>query len=270
MEIVTEAQSFFPSITQKNFAELFRLTPLQIRFVVAGLLHLNLLRAARNVLIVCFQLKHYMPFRSGCILFGLGKTQYAAVFSQTLRNIVSSFGYLISLRNRNHDSITEFQSTATVIDCTECTAWSYGPRTGWGTDLGYSGKKKMFTLKYQVVVGAKSGTIYDVYGPIYGSVHDARILQQSGFDNFLWKSGEFCLGDRGYQGCLNIISPHKHYGASFTLSEKKHNQDISRYRDIVERVFCNLKKWTILRNPYRGELDEHFFIFMTCCIFCSL
>ena len=126
-------------------------------------------------------------------------------------------------------------------------------------------------VKYQVIIGAIDGKIRHVYGPIYGSVHDARIYDQSGIGKWLFSINEKCLGDRGYQGCLNVISPHKTYDAKdFTPQEKIHNSNVGKYRHTVERLFAALKKWGILRQTFRGSMESHYNYFMACCVLCSL
>ena len=124
----------------------------------------------------------------------------------------------------------------------------------------------MYTIKYQLVVGAITGGILFVYGPELGSVHDATILKNSGFDVWLRKHGEYCLGDRGYQGCSNIVAPHKSYGDDFTRTEEQHNKNVGKYRNLIERIFANLKKWHILKNIFRGYVGDHFNIFFSCCL----
>lgn len=262
-DVLTVAQSFFASVTAENFSHLFRFSVVQVTQLC---FNDDRPQFVRNILMTLLQLKHYLPVRSVCILFGLAKSRFDELFKSTLNHIISTFGNRISLSNRAQDnSLPEFPSTYTVIDCTECVTWTYGPHEN-GKDAGYSGKKKMFTVKYQVVVGALDGVIYDIYGPEYGSTHDVTIYLKSGFRTFLNNNHEYCLGDRGYQGCSDIFSPLKAHGNQFTQQEKLYNKDVGKYRQIVERVFGSLKKWTILRSPYRGTMTEHYYIFVACCI----
>jgi hypothetical protein len=155
------------------------------------------------------------------------------IFKSTLRWIVDNYGNRISLTGRKTETIPEFDSTYTIIDCTECTAWTYGPRDHiLEKDKGYSGKKKLFTIKYQVVVGVRSGAILDVFGPVFGSVHDAKIYAKSGFDDFLWNNNEYCLGDRGYQGCpaflylqVQCYEADDHKSVHFRLTKWEASED---------------------------------------------
>ena len=245
--IMKVARSHFPSIRLDNFQNLFKLDLQRVHLLCrqkpndTESLKLHI----RNVLLCLFQLKHYLPFSSVCILFGLEKSQFHSVFFKTCCWLISTFGPLISLQNRFDNFVAEFQNVYTIVDVTELPFYHYGPKTdpNGRKDLGYSGKKKRFTVKYQVIVGATTGQIYHVSGPWYGSIHDAEIYSQSGIGQWLFSINERCLGDRGYQGCLQVLSPHKSHGDVFTMAQSTHNDNVSRYRHTVERVFGSFKKW---------------------------
>lgn len=272
--ILTTARNSFASINASNFSNLFG-----INVELAAALFdsrpngWDVPLFARNLLILLFHLRHSLSGRAACICFHLKKTQYWEVVQSMLEWLVETHNDCITFFGRQDELIDEFPRTFSVIDCTELEIYRYGPKnsndpTGF-RDMGYSGKKKRFTIKYQVIVGCVSGRILHVYGPEYGSIHDATIYQNSGLGQYFWQMDEYCLGDRGYQGCLNIISPHKHFHAAFSAQERLHNSNIGRYRHIVERVFASLKKWGILSIRYRGKYEGHYKVFMACCILLS-
>lgn len=273
--ILEVARKSFPSATVANFSRLFGK---EIDVVEQMLEHKPssepLRLFSRNLLILLWHLKHSLSTRTACILFGLEKSQYWTVVNYMLAWLVDTYEFLISFKHRFSDQIDEFLNTFTVIDCTELEIWRYGPKNpadpAGFRDIGYSGKKRRFTIKYQLICGCISGRIYHVYGPEFGSIHDAKIYQNSGIDQFFWGLNEYCLGDRGYQGCLNILSPHKNYGELLTAAEKLHNSNIGKYRHIIERVFGSLKQWNILSQRYRGHYEGHFKVFMAVCILITL
>lgn len=262
--ILTTAQRYFSSVNITNYSDLFRISLSKTCLICVGINQIRI----RNVLATLYHLKFYMPLRSVCILFHLSKSFFARIVFSTCGWIVETFGHVINFSHRTENFVSEFRRTFCVIDGTELECWSYGPQNPNNShiDVGYSGKKKSFTIQYQVIVGAVTGEIYHVYGPIYGSVHDSTIYTASAIGTWLFQNHEYILGDRGYQGCLQVLTPHKKNGDQFTQPELQHNANVSKYRNIVERVFASLKKWGILRQTYRGNMQHHFSFFMACCI----
>ena len=55
-----------------------------------------------------------------------------------------------------------------------------------------------------------------IFGPLLGSVHDAKIWEMSGFIQWLEKNNYNALGDKGYTGCSHVISPHTKRKMSFS------------------------------------------------------
>src|SRR5689334_2669617 len=86
-EVVDVARVYFPFVTEENFSDLFRLS------VVTFCLVCNSDRKMiRNLLILLFQLKHYLPIRATCILFNMSKSRLDQIFKSTLRWIVDNYG----------------------------------------------------------------------------------------------------------------------------------------------------------------------------------
>jgi len=150
------------------------------------------------------------------------------------------------MENRYQNKVPEFTSTYSIIDGTELPVESY-------VDDGYSGKKKGFTLKYQILVGLLTGSIIHIYGPELGSLHDSTMLRNSKLDKWLFMNDEYALGDGGYEGCLNIISKIQKPDWLLSHQEKLFNKNIGKYRHTVERVLGNLKKWHILKKTALEE-----------------
>lgn len=257
LSVLQVALNYFPTITYDTFPDLFKSNSNTVEILCNSDTSL-----IRNVLIVLFHLKHYLPIRATAVLFHLKKSSISQIVDDTLSRIVRQLeDKYISMAFRQVNQVPEFTETFTAIDCTEVEVWRYLDHHG-----GYSGKKKAFTLKYQLIVGAITGTIHHVYGPEIGSVHDAEILSRSQMDNWFYKHNEYALGDRGYEGCLNIVSPIKNFGDPLSPAEERYNTNIGHYRNIVERVFGSLKKWHILKRTFRGNLIQHHNVFIACCI----
>ena len=124
----------------------------------------------------------------------------------------------------------------------------------------YSGKKKRHTLKDQVVINGETGEIIDVFED-KGSVHDFEIFKKS---KFRLPGNVLLLADKAYQGLhfyhSNSLVPFKkpRFG-QLSLSQKKFNSFLSKFRIFIEHVNRSLKCFKILQFRYRNKLKKHFF-----------
>ena len=116
----------------------------------------------------------------------------------------------------------------------------------------YSGKKKMITIKTEIVMES-SGEIVSVSRSHGGRIHDFRIRKQ---EKFLPKSS-IKYADSGYQGLQklqnNVILPYKKYRKKgLTVDEKEHNKQLSSFRIKVEHKIREIKIFKIMANAYRN------------------
>lgn len=130
----------------------------------------------------------------------------------------------------------------------------------------FSGKKMLFTLKYQAVVGIETGKLLDLFGPVVGSTHDLEVYYKSTFSTWLKSNKVQILGDKGYIGCDNVVTPYKRKNKKQPLpkEQQQYNLKLAQYRIKVENHFSHLKNWKILSNVYRGDLTTHSQI-VACC-----
>jgi hypothetical protein len=258
-------------LLSQNFHELFKLNILlsvHIANKIVDSFSTVELRI-RNLLILLFTLKHYLPFRASCVIFGLQKTQFSDIFHQMVAIINNNFNGYININNRilgNKECAKMFPKTYVVVDSTECHFESNNREE-------FSGKKGVHTLKYQLVVGAVTGEILALHGPETGPTADSKIYERSGLGQFLEDSGEFCLADKGYVGCRRAIHPAKKKKSHitqkvipFSEEQRKKNKNISHFRIKVENTNSYIKDWSILSHEYRGNVENHAFVFNCCCI----
>jgi hypothetical protein len=204
-----------------------------------------------------------MVMESACVLFGLSKSQYQRILMDTMDYVVRNYKTTISPTvNRRNQRSQHFPNCHLIVDATEL-------QIRVNTQTSYSGKAKMYSVKYQILVELETGKICHVFGPSLGSCHDITMYSNSGVGDWLREVGEYCLGDSGYQGAHRVIVPKKR-NRELTPDEERHNNRIYSLRHTVERTFANLKKWQILRNVYRGDITEHFRVFLCCCIFTEM
>lgn len=219
-----------------------------------------------------FHLKHYLPVRTACVMFNLERSRYEQIVNLEIENFLETHQdrYFSIHSRRASNSIPEFPNTFMIVDSTEVLIQAFKKKS-------FSGKKNNFTLKYQILVGVLTGEILHVYGPELGSVHDSKIWKNSKIQEFLEQEDETVLGDKGYVGCSAVLHPHKkathplfNIRAPFTQAQIQHNHNISKYRILIENVNSWIKDWSILSTVYRGSLESHNHIFLSCCILTTM
>jgi DDE superfamily endonuclease len=270
--ILNHSKKYFGFLRLETFHCLFKLDPNVVAYLLNATEQKNsaIRFRIRNLLLTLFQLKHYLPIRSACIIFGLEKTQFRDIFDKEVIFYYNSFKSFIDIDNRhfgNDDCAKRFPNTYIVVDTTEVSLETKERST-------FSGKQKDFTLKYQTIVGAVTGEILGIHGPEKGPTADCKIYVKSGLANFLNNVNEFCLADKGYVGNDRAIHPHKkkkgQKNVPFNDEEKAFNKDVSHFRIKVENVNSFLKDWAILSNTYRGTTKTHQYVFGLCCVFINI
>jgi len=136
---------------------------------------------------------------------------------------------------------------------------------------GTEDNKKYFSVaydcpchKWQCVVGNSGKILFlSPYG-MAGSTHDGSAYMQEKSDllplggsllDELKQSGKFLIADRIYEGYPRLLTPYK--GVKFTLPQKKWNYAVSERRALVENSFTRFKNFSILKHPFRGQLNHH-------------
>jgi len=121
----------------------------------------------------------------------------------------------------------------------------------------YSGKHKIHSIKYEIRVHPVTGLLVWIGGPVYGSMHDMKLMYLGQILKGLFPS-EFILGDMGYIGNWRIITPFKN---PRNLQEKILNALLSARRWIVEHVLARFKTFRVLSTRWRHDIQLHGFVF---------
>lgn len=258
LSIVKVAEQYFPFITHNSFHLLFRFNSNTVEFLCHNCPDL----IPRNVLILLYHMRFYPPADALGVIFGLSTARAFKVVIDTIHIICKQFGYIINTDGRDENKVHGFDKVFLVVDGTEVPIVA-------SDNENYSGKKKRFTLKYQLLVGATTGKIHHIYGPTKGKIHDSKLHFHSKVGQWMTENNEKCFGDLGYVGCTGVVHPVKRTH-QLTADEIEFNRKLSKIRCIVERTIGNLKKWQILRTVYRGAVRNHFKIFYCCCILTEL
>jgi len=135
--------------------------------------------------------------------------------------------------------------------------------------LSYSGNKKCFTQKVQIIVDFETVEILSS-DFCNGRTNDFRLFKESGA---AVQPHVLILADEGYQGISKI---HKNSRTPFkrkknyplSEEERKENRDLLKQRITVEHIFRKLKIFRILREKYRNRrkrFDLRFNLIAACC-----
>lgn len=217
-------------------------------------------------MILLFWLRYYLPYRTIAVIFHLSKSQIHRIIQSSVQDLAQQGETYFDMENAwDEVRLDDWTTTVGIIDSTEVQIQTWQQRA-------FSGKKKAFTLKYQVVIGIQTGITLNIFGPILGATHDATIYRKSSVSGWLSDHSVTILGDKGYNGCGGVISPFKRKRKTIplTLEEQSFNVTLAQQRIRVENHFANLKKWKILSHVYRGSLESHQDIFLCCEILLSL
>jgi hypothetical protein len=266
--VIGVTQKYFPCITVINFCHVFKLEITQ----VADHLETCDRRVIRNFLILLYWCRHYPPFRTLGALFGLSKSQVRDIVHKLVDLYASNYDKFINLHNLERfeeffladivgmlqpDSLLPSSLLQGIVDCTELVI------NKW-VKSAYSGKAHDYTVKYQVVVGGSDFRAVHIVGPFLGSVSDAKIWNESDIAAWMLENEVKVLGDKGYVGCSGVeaMKKKKKGQAKLDPKDKEYNNKIAKIRVKVENHFADQKKWKVLSHDFRGDLHEHYKLFI--------
>ncbi len=116
----------------------------------------------------------------------------------------------------------------------------------------------MHTIKYEIAICPNTNRIVWIYGGTGGGLFHDRSLADIGFFAQLVE-GQYVLGDKGYQGANQCLTPIK--GTDLDDVERKFNKNLGTLRISVERVIGQFKKFQCLSHPWRHSRKTHQFVF---------
>jgi hypothetical protein len=118
----------------------------------------------------------------------------------------------------------------------------------------YNGKYKCHCFKAQVIIDAETKIIEKAM-IFNGHMHDIPsckiVIENSNYKNIK------LLGDKGYCGIKNIITPIKKSAfKKLNYLQKDFNKRLSMKRASIERVFSQLKMFAFLGGVFRGTKEK--------------
>lgn len=137
------------------------------------------------------------------------------------------------------------------------------PRQRAEADTCYSGKKKMHTLKSQVIVDGRSRQIIDVASSVRGPTADITVLKESGVLERLPAQTVLC-GDLGYVSLPEVYSAgrgitprRKPRGQPRPAGDIEFNRAVARVRIPVEHTINRLRRYQTLTQTDRHHRQKH-------------
>jgi hypothetical protein len=207
--------------------------------------------------------KVYPTFRLAQFIFGFDKRNvqlWVRFLEPVLFNVVKHKLELPSRKvNTVHGLYEQFPALKEIlIDATERPIQR--PKNKKQNKKYYSGKKKMHTVKNQIIVNPNNKKILAISETHEGKRHDKRIFDED--KNFM-KIPEkaLALADTAYQGIIHpfltvVVPKKKPPNGELTKEEKQNNQQISKIRVRVEHPLSYLKHFNILSHKFRSRLDR--------------
>jgi hypothetical protein len=132
-----------------------------------------------------------------------------------------------------------------LVDGTITPCWSYAEHDElWSRKHGTTG------FNTQLLCLLDGEPVY-VSEPLPGCTHDAKAMATTPVAEIIRNSGGG-IGDKGYQGCDNVVTPRKTPpGGELSKRDKEDNAHISSLRAPVERLVAHFKSWRIFHTDYR-------------------
>ncbi|KYQ96765.1 hypothetical protein DLAC_04063 [Tieghemostelium lacteum] len=209
-----------------------------------------------DVLMTLDYLRYFTSQHERAKKFGVSEKTFGVVISKVL--LASKRLKQVQFSDRiNHKNIKDRTSSSaengffiTVVGSTTCPLKTK-------QDILYNSDQKIYGLKYEICVAIDNGKIFSVYGPKDGSAIDLTVCREHLLKLQL-KNGERIIGDNGYAGEKNILTPHKKIkGQTQTDIQYLENKYIKNYGLIVENVFGKLKQFACLRLPWNLGYSKH-------------
>lgn len=253
--VVKVAQQFFPHLTEANFHDLFKLSPLQ----VSKHLKTDDFLTVRNFLILLHWCRHYPALVTLAVFYNLSDSRIQQILSEETDKLHENIRDYVSLKDIDVKHDFFLPNCVGVVDSTEIEI------NCWIGD-SFSGKKHAHTLKYQVVCCLSTRKPIHIVGPFFGKESDASVWKKSKLGEYLENDDLWVLGDKGYQGCLRVKHCLKKKKGQDTLDpqSREYNRKISVLRVQVENHFADVKKWNVVSHVFRGDVNSHVKIYFTC------
>lgn len=219
-----------------------------------------------EIILTLYYLHHFPTFQVLGINFGVSESTAHEIFHywlNILRELLPASLLEQVKKNENEylwvrEILTELEL---IVDTTEQSIER--PSANEKQKNTYSGKKKDYTFKNQVITNPKGNEIVLVKVGERGPESDINIWRKEvkNFD----KQQKF-IGDKAYQGESRIITPQKKPNKKEMPSEiKLENRQKAKKRIFIEHIIRLIKIFSIARERFRLAKNNYEKIILTVC-----
>ncbi len=219
-----------------------------------------------QIIMTLVYLRHHLNFQLLALMFKVSESTANNVFHKWQKLLESALpSSLLEQIKKLEENREEIQKILTnyelIVDTEEQEierSLDYQEQKNY-----YSGKKKMHTLKSQVICLPKGEDIVDVVAGEPGRKADITIWREnaSKFD----EKQKFS-GDKAYVGEPQIRTPKKKpKNGELTQEEKEKNKEISSERIFVEHLIRIIKIFKVMGERFRLKKEEYESVFLSVC-----
>jgi hypothetical protein len=202
-----------------------------------------------------YYIRHYFPFRFICDDFDISITTLHDIVDYVITQLYSISDVFILFNPsylQSYDNSSETLPNVHLIIDSSPIAIEQPEHTMTRKQYYHMKSFTRYGLKFQIAIDLW-GHIVHVSSVVVGSVHDSKLYRDSSLLTHI-NNRMKVLGDKGYQGCENFITPFKKpRGRELNENEKGHNYTVDSQRVVVENVFHRMKQYRIIGDIYRGD-----------------
>jgi len=253
--------------------ELLRLNNKKRMRAVGGGRKYKLERIEEKVLLILIFYRHNVTHEMLGAIFGLDASNVTRLINKMLPIFEQAADPLLKTYLQQAKEYSEKVSTPVeffskypdlktlIVDATE--QRQNRPKDEVKRKNAYSGKKKIFANKTQIIVNKKT-RILDVSNNYPGSVHDKKIFD---LEKTVEKipSQSILLGDLGYLGVpkehssRKVLLPNKKAKGQKELptEQRRFNKEHSGKRIVVEHAIGKMKIFRVCSGVYRGKEEKY-------------
>lgn len=219
-----------------------------------------------QIIMTLVYLRHHLNFQLLALMFKVSESTANNVFHKWQKFLESALpSSLLEQVKKLEENLNEIQKILTnyelIVDTEEQEierSLDYQEQKNH-----YSGKKKMHTLKNQVICLPKGEDIVDVVAGELGPKADITIWRENA--NKFDEKQKFS-GDKAYVGEPQIRTPKKKpKNGELTREEKEKNKEISSERIFVEHLIRIIKIFKVMGERFRLKKEEYESVFLSVC-----
>lgn len=219
-----------------------------------------------QIILTLLYLRHYSTFQMLGLMFEVSESTAHNIFSYWQRLLEEGLPASLLEQVKKYPEVgaeilEELTTQELVVDSTEQVIERPGEHQE--QKRTYSGKKKNFTFKNQLIVSSKRLDIIAVEVGMPGRMSDISIWRNSLYH---FDPDQRFMGDKAYVGEAQISTPKKKpKNGALTREEHEKNKQFSSIRIVVEHLIRLVKIFKVMQERFRLSKSRYDSIFLTVC-----